>query len=166
MGNPTYSGLELIQAGFRETIFPLPDFRTEICGTQFVYSCGLSDHEFVAGIPVLGGLHLLAKDEPYEQPQNVVLCAKNGEYGLRFVEECFLQDACAFNVEQEQSFSHVSVVMEPYGYPEFLAFVRERYDAIRHMARYGKAYPSLKDRLVLLLWPERYVFPGHFSVVV
>jgi hypothetical protein len=113
MGNPTYSGLEIVQAEFQETAFPLPGFRKEICGgPKFIYySCGLQRHEFVAGIPA--DLHSLATDEPYGQPQNVALCAEDGGYGLRFVEEYFLRDACAFNPEREQALPYIAMQIEP-----------------------------------------------------
>jgi hypothetical protein len=164
MGNPTYSGLELVQAEFQETVFPLPAFRADILsGIQPVYSCGLPIHKFVLGVSA--DLHSLATEDSYGQPKNVALCSENGEYGLRFVEEWFLRDVCALSDEQRQSSSYIVVRMEPYGSDRFLAFVNERSDAIGEIARYGKENPSIKDRFVLLLWPERYVFPGHIEQV-
>ena len=158
MGYPTYRGLELVRATFANGKFPLDEFRIRICdGPQLVGSIGIPVVPvFLAGIRE--NLRALAEKVPYGRTRNSALCSSVGGYGIRFVEEYFLHEIAA---SDDQGFmqSLVTLQMEPYGCDEFVAFVRAHESEIRHMARYGKEWPSLTDRFTLRLMPLRYRFP-------
>ncbi|MDR3581863.1 MAG: hypothetical protein P4L67_01145 [Candidatus Pacebacteria bacterium] len=160
MGNPTFYGLNAVRALFKQGGYPMDEFRTEICqSSQWVFMGEIpSTQIFDEGIPV--DLGRLAIDDPYGEPKNVALCSLHGEFGLRFVERhVFWKNYMTGVDELPRTESASFILMEPYGSKEFLEIVGVHSVAIHDLARYGKPDPSLKERIVLRLFPKRYTFP-------
>ncbi len=148
MGNPTFGGIELLQLRMADEGFSLPVFRQRVCSTVTI-SPGfpLEPRRYFDGESA--DLLALARNAPYDEPENVSLTSMDGHYGI-LIEKTFFHGSLMLSSDQGvTSFATESIEMRAFGDPAFCEYFSAHQGELRKIARYGKPRPCIRERFAM-----------------